>query len=504
MKRLLLLLLLGFSCFALAQDERPVLVVGVADTPGGLDPGIELSNVGSRVVYSLYDTLIRRDFLDADKLKPMLAASWERLDDLRLELKLRDDVVFHNGDPFTSADVKFTFENMLNPDTVYTEPKAYFATFDRIEAPDPYTVIIHTKSPDPLLEQRLASWAAQILPKSYFESLGQEAFAQAPIGTGPYKFLEKVSDDRIVFEAFDGYWGDPVPVSQVIFREIPEVSARVTALVNGEADIVTNIPPDQISVINRYDNVEVRSVTLANSHVLRYNTTHPVLQDSRIRQAMNLAIDRQLLSEALWGGQAVVPHSHQYAEYGPLYNADRPQPAYDPEQARALIAESGYNGETIIFTTNATYYTNGLQAAEAITEMWRAVGLNAEVKVLDTASLPVDDPESMVTNWSNSTIYPDFDGALFRSWGPQGTPQRGGYWLAPEEFNELGIASRGTLDTEMRYANYQRMLDIWEEDAPGTILYQPLESYGVRKDLNWQPYSFYFMDLRGYNLAFLE
>ncbi len=497
-----------FSPLAFAQNaDRPNLVVGVAGNPGGLDPATELSNVGTRVIYNIYDTLIERNFLSdgqggGNELVPMLATSWQRLSDTELELKLRDDVTFHNGDPLTSADVKFTFERILDPDSPYIEAKGYFATFDRIETPDDATIRIITKEPDPLLEQRLASWAAQIVPKNYFEEVGFDGFAQNPVGTGPYEFAQMRADDRIVLGAFDAYWGETPPVAEVTFRVIPEVSARITALVNGEAGIVTNIPPDQLATINRYDDYETRGVVLANTHVLRYNTSHPVLQDERLRQAMNLAIDRQLLSDALWGGEAVVPRGHQYPEYGALYNPDRSQPAYDPERARALVEASGYGGETIVFRTSPTYYTNGLQAAQAIVEMWRGVGINAEVQTADQPSLPADDSDSMVVNWSNSAIYPDFDGSLFRSWGPQGTPQAGGYWTPPAEYNDLGNMARATLDVNARYDAYQRMLDVWEDEAPGTVLYQPLESYGVRKDIQWQLYSFYFMDLRADNLSF--
>ena len=493
--------------FAAAQDGRPALTVGVAENPGGLDPAVELSNVGSRVVYSLYDTLIRRDFLadgtgTGSELVPMLAESWERVSDTELVLRLRDDVVFHNGDQLTSEDVRFTFERILAPDSPYGESQGYFTTFERIETPGPYTVRIVTSAPDPILEQRLASWASQILPKRYFERVGAEAFAQAPVGTGPYRFAEMRSDDRIVLAAFDDYWGGRPPASGVTFRVIPEVAARVTALVNGEADIVTNVPPDQVPVISGYDDVEVRSVVLANTHVLRYNTANAVLDDARLRQAMNLAIDRQLLSDALWGGGALVPNGHQYSEFGALYNPERPSPPYDPERALELVEASDYNGEPVVFRTSATYYTNGLQAAQAIVEMWRAVGINAEVQTAEETGLPADDPDSMVVNWSNSAIYPDFDGSLYRTWGPSSGTQADGYWNPPPEFNELGEQARTTLDTAARYDVYQQMLDLWEAQAPGTILYQPLESYGVRRDVRWQPYSFYFMDLRGDNLSF--
>lgn len=512
MKKFKISVLLAGLLFGLAfaQEQRPELRIGVAGNPGGLDPALELSNVGTRVVYSLYDTLIRRDFLSdgqggGAQLIPMLAERWERLSDTVLTVTLRQDVVFHNGASLTAEDVAFTFERIINTENPYgyTEAVGYFQNIERIEIVDDYTVQFVTRSPDPILEQRLASWAAQIVPKDYFEEVGQEAFAQAPIGTGPYRFADIRPDERIVFEAFDDYWGESPTAATVTFEVIPELAGRVTALVNGEVDIVTNIPPDQIDLINSYDNVETRSVILANTHVIVYNTGHPVLADKRVRQALNLAIDRQLLVDALWNGQAVIPRGHQYPEYGALYNPERPQPAFDPERARALLAEAGYAGEPVYFRSHPSYYTNGAQATQAIVEMWRDIGVNAEAVITETVGLPADDPEMMVRNWSNSAIYPDFDGSLFRTWGPRIWVQTRGYWAEPSEvFNSMGEMARTTLDVEERYATYQEMLDLWEDEAPGTILYQPFETYGVRRDIDWQPYSFYFLDLRSDNLSF--
>lgn len=511
--RVLAVLLTVLLSLASAQDQRPDFVVAVAANPAGLDPAAHLGNTGPRVHYSVYDTLIRRDFLSdgqggGAELVPMLATSWERLSYTVLELRLRQDVVFHDGQPFTSADVLFTFDRITNlsgqyDGAPYVEANGYFTTIAALEAPDAHTVRIVTHVPDPLLEQRLASWAAWIVPAHNYEWGGLAALDSRPIGTGPYRVVEVRADDRIALEAFDDYWGDPVPVKTLTFRVMPELSARITALVTGEADLITNIPPDQIALIDSYDHVETRSVVLANTHVLRYNARHPVLADKRVRQALNLAIDRQLLVDALWGGAAVVPNGHQYPEYGATYDPQRPGPVYDPELARELLAAAGYGGEPVIFQTRANYYTNGLQAAEAIVEMWRAVGVQAEVLTTEQAAPPSDDLGSMVVNWSNSAIYPDFDGSLYRSWGPSTAPQASGFWAnPPAEFNELGEAGRATLDQAERARIYSRMLDIWEEEAPGTILYQPLETYGVRSDLDWQPYSFYFMDLRAYNLAF--
>jgi peptide/nickel transport system substrate-binding protein len=489
--------------------DRPDLFIGVQGIPETLDPYQHLSNVGTRVTYSMFDHLLERQFREGDppgtgsEIGSMLAESWERIDELTLELQLRDDVLFHDGTPFTADDVKFTFERSLfdTPEEIL-DAEGYISTIREIEVVDDHTVRLHTHDPDPLLAMRLTSWATWILPKAYYEEVGMDGFEREPIGTGPYRMVEHVPGDRLVLEAFEDYWGGLPPAARVSFQVIPEVSTRVAALVSGEVDIITNVPPDQVPTIENASGANISSVPLANVHVLRYNTFYPPLDDRLLRKAMNLAIDRELLVETLWSGYAEVPHGHQFPEYGAMFNPDRPKPDYDPERAEELLEASGYEGEEIEFRVSPFYYTNGLESAQAIAEMWRAVGINATIEVRDN---PYDEgPENiMVTNWSNSSFVADPDGALWLRWGADYPGTQRFFWY-PEDprFNELGAQARVTLDEDFRYEAYQEMLDIWEEEAPGTVLYIPHEIYGIRDGVDWLPYSFFYMDLRPGNLRF--
>jgi peptide/nickel transport system substrate-binding protein len=492
-----------------SDDDRPVLIVAVQGLPDSLDPHQHLSNVGTRVTYSLFDHLFERDFHASDPpgsgfgVSPMLSTDWERIDELTLEVRLRDDVLFHNGDPMTAEDIKFSFDRMLvdTPDELQGA-LGYVSTISEVEIVDDYTLRFTTEEPDPILENRLTSWATWIMPKAYYEEVGMEGFMQNPVGTGPYRFVELRPDDLLVFEAFDDYWGGRPTASRIEFRVIPETSGRVSAVISGEAHIATNIPPDQVGTLEDASGVGVSSIPIANCHVLVYNTYQPAIEDKRIRQAMNLGIDRELLVDTLWGGRAVLMRSHQFEEYpDELYNADRPFLPYDPEQAMELLDEAGYDGEEVTFSTHAAYYTFGQEAAQAIVEMWNEIGINASVVVReDMFAAPPE--EIVVRNWSNSSFTADPDGAFWLRWGP-GTAPQNSFWT-PENprFNERGEQARQTLDTEFRYAAYQEMLDIWEDEAPGTVLYIPMENYAIRDEVDWTPYSFYYMDLRPGNFSF--
>ena len=486
---------------------RRELRIGVQGLPPNLDPHQQLSNVGTRVTYSIFDYLIRRDFLSGPQpgtgfaLVPWVAKEWKRIDDLTVEFTLRDDVTFHDGSMLTAEDVVFTFERLLKntPDQL-REAANYFKTVAEISALDRNRVRFVTQSPDPVFEKRISSWGGWLIPKAYYERVGMDGFARAPVGTGPYRVAEFVTDERLVLEPHETYFGGRPTASRIVFQVIPEIQARVAALLSGEVDLITNVPPDQVPVLQRSQGIVIRSIPLANCHVLRYNGNHPLLKDKRLRQALNLGIDRELLIKTLWNGQAVRMRSHQFEDYGPLYNAQRPYTPYDPDRARQLVRQSGYDGSAIRYNNKPGYYTLGNEAAQAIVEMWRQIGVNAEVQLIDWADLPKE--ERMVGSWSNSNYLADPEGAFWLRWGPGTATQRD--WWKPENprFNELGEQQRQTLDQQFRARAFQDALDIWEEEAPGTVLWIPIEHYAMRDFVKWTPYSFYYMDLRPDNLSF--
>jgi peptide/nickel transport system substrate-binding protein len=306
-------------------------------------------------------------------------------------------------------------------------------------------------------------------------------------------------EELLVLEANEHYWGEPPPAGRLEFIPRPEIAARVSALVSGEVDIITAVPPDQVPVIEGTDGVGVRSVPITNVRMLYYNTRHPVLQDKRRRQALNLAIDRELIVASLWGGRALVPRSYQFSDWAELYNPQRPVPLYDPGAARELLDASGYAGERITLRTPADYYTFGEEVSQAIVEMWRAAGINAEVELIDVAAFWEDVENLTVVTGSNTNEFADPD-AFWIRWNASSS--NGQHIWTNERFEEIGLTARHTLDLPTRYAAYQELIDLFEEEAPGTVLYVPYENYGLRRGIEWQPYAYYFLDFRADNLSF--
>jgi peptide/nickel transport system substrate-binding protein len=478
------------------------LRIAVAALPEGMDPLEPSSNVFNRVNYSCFDYLIRLDYANGGKLTPMLAMSWQRIDDRTLEVTLRQGVKFQDGAPFTADDVVYSFNRIItNKDPKLGQANPNFFPFASVEKLDDFRVRFVGTGTDPIIERRLATPGAQIIHAKYHQQVGAAEFRVKPLATGPYRLTELVVGERITFEANRDYWGGAPAAQKVTFRVVPEVATRIAAVTNGEVELITNVPPDQIAALQGRKNLVVKSKTLTNVHMLYYNGKMAPFDKPAIRQAVNYAIDRKTLIDALWLGNATQMHGLQF-EGEDLYNANRPVTAYDPEKAKALLKEGGYAGEPITYVAaSPNYYTNEREVGEAIMGMWQQVGINGKLLLTEQAQKTKAYSTAHVTTISATSFVGDPEGYVWQPLGPDGTQQKNGYWTPAGPFNQLGQEVRSTLDSGKRAASFQQMLDIFEKEAPGTILYAPQETYAMAANIGWEPYSYYYLDLRPYNFS---
>jgi peptide/nickel transport system substrate-binding protein len=211
-------------------------------------------------------------------------------------------VKFSNGDPLTSDDVKSTIEWLLDP----RNQSAYrprFAFVESVDAVDPLTVRIRTKEPAPVLRYYLVD--VPIHNSKYIRQVGNEAANRAPIGAGPYKFVRWDRDERLVLEANPTYWNKPPVVKRVEFRFIPDFSARLASLLAGESDIVKDVPPVSVDQVNRSGSAEVRGIPSSRiNYVALVNFKSGPLQDRRVRQALNYAVNVDEIVANLYKGRA--------------------------------------------------------------------------------------------------------------------------------------------------------------------------------------------------------
>ncbi|MBW3097720.1 ABC transporter substrate-binding protein [Pseudohoeflea coraliihabitans] len=474
------------------------ITVGAANISDYLDPGRDHSNVGSQFYYNSFDTLIDRDHSKLEpEWVPALATEWKLLDDTTMELKLREGVKFHNGEDMTADDVIFSLNRMYQATFApyLVRSKDRLSNFAEAVKVDNYTVQIKVERPEPLWETLVSLQQVMIIPEDYTKALSGdpevaedgdfEAFSLAPVGTGPYAISEFVPGQKLIYSRFDGFWGEQAPLEQATVIRIPETASRITALKTGEADIVTNIAPDQLDLINADPNLKTEGSATALFHVMIMNVNHPNLTDPKLRQALSLAIDRDLLNDALWLGKAVVPSSHTMEEMGELHMPELTTFEYDPEQARKLLAESSYDGEEIVFDAYPVYYTNGVLAAQAITEMWAEVGIKGRVNVSEqwTGS----SPEMMTRSWSNPMYFADPFGSFGVMWAPDAASEGAGRFNTDEEYREIWDRFRFSADLEDRKAAYVELMDRIKQDPPVLPLYRPFESWGMHQGINWKP-----------------
>jgi peptide/nickel transport system substrate-binding protein len=460
--------------------QKKELVVGQGGDVAFFDPHMSTSSNDIRVSFNLFDNLTSRH--PDGKLYPGLATEWKLSGPTTWTFKLRQGVKFHNGDAFTSADAKFSIERTYDP-AAKTRVATVLTTIDRIEAPDPTTLVVHTKKPDPLLPARVAFYAGQIVPKKYLEAMGGDTFNRKPVGTGPVRFVSWTKDDRLILEANPDYWGGRIDVDRVVFRAVPETAPRIAGLLKGEMDAITQLPPDQGEKVNANPSTRMVGALYAGLYVLAVNSKVPPLTNPLVKQALSLAIDREAIVKELWRGRGIVP-SGPIAKGDNHFDASLPPLAYNPAEARERLKKAGYKGEEVFIETTVGYTANDKPMSEAIQAMWKDVGINAKVEVMEYSvrAQKMRDRSFKGMWWSDPTsTLGDPDGMMWRLLGPGG-PQD--YWRQAE-FDELGNAARFSVDEKFRGDAYRKMTKIFLENFPWVPVIQPYEDYGLQKYVEW-------------------
>jgi peptide/nickel transport system substrate-binding protein len=515
--------------FAIGQsDNRPSITIAVQKIVNSntLDVLREQSNVGERVFFtSLWEPLIGKDWLGNLMPRPGLATEWKRIDDQTVELKLRQGVKFHNGAEMTAEDVVFTFsrERMFGnseaknrstikafeniptprpgkelPPEIPAVARRAWPDLLRVDAVDKYTVRFYNATPDVTLEGRLARYGSDIMSRKGWEDAASYLdWARKPITTGPYKVVEFRPDNSLTLEAHDEYWGGRPPIRRIRFVEVPEVPSRIAGLLSGQYQFACDIPPDQISDIEKNAAFEVQGGTILNHRLTVFDKNHSQLQNPLVRRAMTHAIDRQAIVDSLWAGRTKVPAGLQWEYYGDMFHADWTVPEFNPTLARDLLRQSGYKGDPIPYRLLNNYYTNQNATAQVITEMWRSVGLNVQINSVENWSQIMQRNDSRaVRDWSNSAPFSDPVSSIVNQHGPNGQQQQIGEW-SNAEMNQLCEVLETSTDRARRRTAFRRMLEICEREDPAyTVLHQNATFTAKPKSLKWKASPAFAMDFR--------
>lgn len=444
---------------------------------------------------------------DAIEVVPDLAESWEAASDLsEYTFKLKSGVTWHDGQPLTAEDVKFTMDAVLDPN-VNASGRGVVSSIDSTEVVDDQTVKFVLKYPFASLPIMLG-YNKPIVPKHLLEGqdLNEPAeFLRKPIGTGPFKFQEFVQGSHLAVEANPDYFEGAPLLDGIIFKIIPDGNARVAQVRSGEIDF-TVIEPAQIDALSGVDNVEIRYVPQVNYYFFAINHSSPKMQDVRVRQALVYAINRQAIVDQVLKGHGKVATGPINPLLGPYYNPDVPTYDYDPERAAALLEEAGWTKGSDGILTNAqgeklTIRFNGPKGYPAMEQVityaqqeYQKLGIQVTLEIVDWPvhldmyhNLEYD----LLMEWwitpPDADLYDHYHSESSSNWWAYKNP----------EIDDLIVKARSEPDEQRRIELYHELQRKLAEDVPVVYLYYPeeiqamstrtkdLPAMGYRDALTW-------------------
>ena len=474
--------------------DRDTLVVALPAGPGNLDPLIPASIDSAKYAWNSFDTLYGFD--RQGNLEARLATAHQVSEGgLVHRFTLRRGVKFHNGDTLTAEDVKFSMERVLQPETKSTRRPFFVNTVDKVETPDAQTVVFRLKQKDGAFLNKLAGYL-YIVPKAYVESLKTpEAFAQAPVGTGPYRIVSHQIGRSLEFARFDGFWGAKPAIAKLQYRFIPEPSSRANALLAGEVDVGTEIAPADIERLQAEKGLATELVAGGSPLHIRIYSNDPAtpLSKPQVRLALNHAVDKDALIKSVLRGQAaplgaLIPNSYPYGSNPAL----KPF-AYDPGRAKKLLAEAGLpNG----FETSLTCPTTQPRTiCEALAAYWGQVGIRTQVKVIDSAAYN----RLNAAHQSGPLVVMGFANAIYDPIHViGGAVAKDGTWsdYLNADVEALIQQVEGESDRGKRDALFQQILQRARDDGQAVLLAEPQLGYLRDPALQWKP------QVAGWNLDF--
>ncbi len=442
----------------------------IESSPANLDPRIGTDAQAEHIDALIFDALVRRD--EHFGLQPFLATSWENPDPLTWVFHLRTGVRFQDGRPLTSRDVKWTIDSLLNG-TVISVKAGSFTTLDHIDAPDPATVVFHLKKPDPALLFNLCDGAIGIVPYGS----GRD-FWRHPVGSGPFAFVSQQIDRDVVLARNPSYWDSPAKIARIRFAVVPDDTTRALELQKGSADVESNaLSPDMIDSLGRDPHLVIDQGPGTNLYYLVFNLRDPILRDVRVRTAIADAINRPLIIQTIYRGQARLAESLLPPQHW-AFTADVEQHPYDPAAANALLDRAGYprgrDGIRFHISEKTSNDETVRLVAVAMQQELALAGIALDLRSYEFATFYSDlvrgafqiAPSRWIGGNENPDIYRyAFDSGSFP---PRGSNR--GFYSNPE-VDRLIADGASTTDRSRQRTDYVRIQQILAHDLPSMNLW---------------------------------
>jgi peptide/nickel transport system substrate-binding protein len=462
---------------ATAQTPPGVLVVGQVAEPQSLDPHAVTAVNDFRILMNVYDGLVRYASGTLE-VEPALATGWEISEDGKTyTFTLREGVTFHDGSPFDAQAVVFNFERMLKPDHPYhnTGPfplSFFFSAVSSVEAVDAKTVRFTLNEPYAPFLSNLAYPTGLIVSPAAVMQHGAE-FGRNPSGTGAFRFAEWKANESVVITRNESHWNGAPSTEAVVFRPITDANTRVAEMLSGGIDLMVEVPPVALS---QFVEPAFRIVEQAGPHVwfLILNAKEGPFADKRVRQAANLAINKEALVRDVLEGTAAVAAGPTPPAFAWAYNSDLAPYPHDPERARALIAEAGAEGAQLTFyvTEGGSGMLDPVAMGTAIQADLAAVGFDVRIETYEwNTFLGKVNPglEGKADMAQMAWMTNDPDTLPFLALRTDAWPDKGGFnsgYYSNPEVDALLEAARASTDQAERARLYREMQVIVQEDAP--------------------------------------
>jgi peptide/nickel transport system substrate-binding protein len=460
--------------------KKDLVIAAAVEVADGQPYNQSRGDTYGQIFSALYDTVTGRD--NEFKVQPRLATSWSALNATTWQFKLRSGVKFHNGDPMTAADVKWSIEHTYDPaaKTIYATT---FDTIARIDVIDDLTVNVVTKVPDPFMPQKLSVRPGYVMPSKYFQSVGIAGMDKNPVGSGPYMFKERVQGVSFTMVRNPDYWRGRPDADSITVIIRPESAARIAALKAGEADLVVNVPFDSVDDLT--GNAATKVVNCPDNGVTMFviNTNAKPLDNKLIRQALSLSIDRAGLNRSLYKGTCRIASSWIGSfDFG--FDSALPPLAFDQTRAKSLMQQAGYAGEKISLEYNPQGTVVLLE--QALAEQWKAVGFNIELVPMDAATRArkIANLGFLGITWARfASRYGDPDSVVWRTLQPRGSLR---YWSDPE-VDRLGAEQAASTDQALRQRHWQRINTILLDQMPMLWLWEQPILWGASRRIDLVP-----------------
>ncbi|MBI2466491.1 MAG: hypothetical protein HYV62_01515 [Candidatus Rokubacteria bacterium] len=458
---------------ARAQVRRGEIVAGLSERMLTLDPANHYSISSTSVLRHVFDPLV--EVTNDSKFVPALAESWQAVNNTTWRFTLRKGVSFHDGSPFNADSVVFTLKRVR--DNTKLIKSFVYQDIEDVRKDGDWAVTVSTKRPFGSLPAHLTMLG--MLPPG---AAGQEdAFFQKPAGTGPFRFVSWTHGDHIVLSANPGYWKPGIPkVEKLTVRFIPELSTRTAALRAGELHVIDRVPPDMVATLKASPGVRVLDIPAIEAQRWHFQLAKEPVKDPRVRKAVSLGIDRNVIIKDLllgYGRPVVSP-----IPPGLIGHTSLGQKAYDPERARQILRQAGYQNLSIDFVLMKDLYPKQLEIAQAAAALLGDVGIKVNIRNLEIATAreqrSAGNYDIFFSGWAHMPHDPDW---YFGQWFTKAGAEK--LTRSNDPRVEQLIAEGRVPDPRVRQQKYEEIQRILWEEEPEIWPYYSVAIYAISDKL---------------------